>query len=118
MNLFDLRPGRCIKVFLVLYLALIIFSGVYYPVFLPIAGAIAAYFPFDLKGRVMMGDAGSNVLGITLGIMALYGLGLWAKAVIVVLLIGLHVLTEKYSLSAIIQNNVWLRRLDDLGRSD
>ena len=26
------------------------------------------YFPMDLKAKAMMGDVGSNILGITLGI--------------------------------------------------
>lgn len=117
MNLFDLRPGRCVKAFLLLFIPLLLVSDSYYTVFIPIAGAIVAYFPYDLKARVMMGDTGSNVLGVTLGIMAVYGLELPAKLALLTGLILLHIFTERYSLSKVIDNNRFLRWLDSLGRS-
>ena len=117
MNLFDLRPGRCVKAFLLLFIPLFLVSESYYTLFIPMAGAVLAYFPHDLKAQVMMGDAGSNVLGMTLGIMAVYGLELPAKLVILVGLILLHIFTERYSLSKIIDSNPFLRWLDRLGRS-
>ena len=76
MNLFDLRPGRCIKAFALFFLPMLAYSDSYFILFIPIAGAVLAYFPYDVKARVMMGDTGSNVLGVTLGIMAVYGLEL------------------------------------------
>lgn len=117
MNLFDLRPGRCVKAFLLLFIPLLLVSESYYILFVPIAGAVLAYFSHDLRAQVMMGDTGSNVLGVTLGIMAVYSLELPVKVVILVGLILLHIFTERYSLSKIIDNNPFLRWLDRLGRS-
>lgn len=118
MNLFDLRPGRCVKAFLLIFIPLIIFARVDYLIFVPILGAVLAYFRYDLRARVMMGDSGSNVLGITLGMMAAFGLGLPAKLVILALLIALHIYTEKYSLTKTIEKYRFLREFDRLGRGD
>ncbi len=118
MNLFDLRPGRCIKAFVLLFLPMLAYSGSYFILFVPIAGAVLAFFPYDVKARVMMGDTGSNVLGVTLGIMAVYGLELPTRLIILAGLILLHIFTERYSLSKIIDNNRFLRWFDRLGRSD
>ncbi len=117
MNLFDLRPGRCVKAFLLLFIPLLLLADSFYLLFMPLAGAVLAYFPHDLKARVMMGDTGSNVLGVTLGIMAVYGLDLPLRVVLVVALILLHIFTERYSLSKIIDSNRFLRWFDRLGRS-
>ena len=118
MNLFDLRPGRCIKAFVLIFLPMLAYSGSYLILFIPIAGAVLAYFPYDVKSRVMMGDTGSNVLGVTLGVMAVYGLELPTRLLLLVVLILLHIFTERYSLSKIIDNNRFLRWFDRLGRSD
>jgi len=118
MNLFDLRPGRCIKAFLFTFLVLAFFVSADYLLFLPILGAVLGYFIYDLKGQVMMGDAGSNVLGITLGLFVVYGAELPVKIVILAFLVALHLLTERFSLTSIIEKNRFLRFLDELGRGE
>ena len=63
MNLFDLRPGRAIKVYLVISLVLFFTLGGYTRnLLLLIFPNVLAYFNFDLKAKAMMGDTGSNVL--------------------------------------------------------
>lgn len=118
MNLFDLRPGRCVKAFLLFFIPLLVFFEADYILFMPIAGAVLAYFLYDLKAQVMMGDTGSNVLGVTLGIMAVYGLDLSVRVMLLILLLLLHIYTERYSLSKTIEDNRLLRWFDRLGRSD
>lgn len=118
MNLFDLRPGRCIKVFVPLFLVLAVFAWEDALIFLPVLGAVLSYAGYDFKARAMMGDAGSNVLGITLGVMCVYGLGVWARLGVLAVLVLLHVYTEKYSLTELIENNKVLRVLDKMGRND
>ena len=118
MNLFDLRPGRAGKVFI--FLAIILGIAYFtYPatayLFL-ILGIVLAYLPFDLKAEVMMGDAGSNVLGFTLGYLGVVLFSLKIKIIVVLALILLHLFTEKYSLTTIIKNNRLLNYLDELGR--
>jgi len=118
MNLFDLRPGRAGKVFILLAIILGI-AYFTYPatayLFLTL-GIVLAYLPFDLKAEVMMGDAGSNVLGFILGYAGVLLFSYPVKIGAVIFLVLLHVLTEKYSLTAIIKNNRLLNYLDELGR--
>ena len=47
----------------------------------------------------MMGDTGSNVLGISIGILVVMGYSLKVRLIWLVFLIFIHLLTEKYSLN-------------------
>lgn len=118
MNLLDLRPGRAVKGFL-FFLLLIAVTACFrldYLLLTPLLGAVLCYFPIDLKGKAMMGDAGSNVLGLALGIYAAGWLSLGARLAFLVFLIAIHIFTEKYSLTAVIENNKLLKAIDQLGR--
>ena len=64
----------------------------------------------------MMGDAGSNVLGISIGIFMAFGYSMNVKIGWLVFLVLIHILTEKYSLTKIIEKNKVLNFLDRLGR--
>ena len=122
VNLTDLRPGRADKTFLILGFCLIT-AGILYPavpnrifLLLPAMGAVAAFLPYDLKGQVMLGDTGSNALGIILGIVSVLMLNIIARAVLLFLLILLHIYTEKYSLTETIEKIRILRCIDEWGR--
>ncbi|MFW6006528.1 MAG: phospho-N-acetylmuramoyl-pentapeptide-transferase [Halanaerobiales bacterium] len=114
-NLFDLRPGRVIKVFLIssifLYYIFNIFTYFFllYLVLLP-------YFYLELKEKFMLGDAGSNFLGVITG----YGLSRWnnlqGKLYLVLILFLLTILSEKYSFTRYIEKNPILNWVDQLGR--
>jgi len=65
----------------------------------------------------MMGDAGSNVLGASVGFLAASAFSLYTKIAILACLIGVHIFTEKYSLTELIEKNSFLKYLDNLGRS-
>lgn len=118
VNLVDLRPGRAGKVFLVLWLGLLAAMPGSEEMILTavVAGALLAYLPCDLKARAMMGDTGSNALGATLGMAAVWLLDTPYKAAYLLLLIAFHLFTEKYSLTRIIAGNPLLNYLDKLGR--
>lgn len=120
MNLLDLRPGRAIKGFLIFLVVIVALAGgrIDYYLLAPLLGAVLYYFPADLKARVMMGDAGSNVLGLALGFMAVTSLSWNARLGCLVFLIAMHIYTEKYSLTRTIENNVVLRSIDQLGRGE
>ena len=110
LNLLDLRPGRAIKFYLCLLFILGLssfFTGAHhwFALMLPLIGTVIGYFPFDLKACSMMGDAGSNVLGISVGMLAVSQLDYQGKLIVLVFLILIHWFTEKYSLSTIIANN-------------
>ena len=118
-NLLDLRPGRAIKflaipIFALLFLAPAAAS----PVVLPVLGGVFALFYFDLRGRIMLGDAGAAILGAVPGyLVASSGPGLvWWVAALVIL--GLTALAEVSSISRWIEEVDLLRRFDLWGRGN
>ena len=117
MNLLDLRPGRAIKGYLVISIVLLFTLGEYTRnLLLLIFPNVIAYFNQDLKAKAMMGDTGSNVLGISIGILFVMGYSLKVRLIWLAFLIFIHILTEKYSLTKIIENNKFLNFIDELGR--
>lgn len=118
INLFDLRPGRSIKVYITFSIILLITASNqrYDLILYSFFGILLIYFPLDIKAKVMMGDVGSNVLGITLGIYCVFTHNLTTKLVYMLVLIIIHILAEKFSFSKIIDNNKFLKFIDHLGR--
>src|ERR687897_925080 len=95
-NLLDLRPGRCAKVFLPLWVVgcLVDPGGGAWSAGL--AGAALATLPFDLREEGMLGDAGANALGAVVGTLLLAGPMwlLWAAAAV---LVALQLAAERVS---------------------
>ena len=117
MNLFDLRPGRAIKAYLVIMIPIYItLTGYIKALPLLILPNVLAYFNTDLKARGMMGDTGSNVLGISIGVLMAFGYGIKVRVAWLVFLVLMHLITEKFSLTKIIEKNKVLKFIDDLGR--
>jgi hypothetical protein len=105
MNQLDTRPGRAIKAYTLAAL----------PLRAPL-GLAVLLAPYDLRERVMLGDAGSNALGALLGLKSverLHGWGRWAAALAVA---GLNVVGERRSLGELIEATPMLRELDGWGR--
>lgn len=119
VNLLDLRPGRAGKGFLTVLAVLVVFGWGRAELFFAAvtAGSLLAYLGTDLKAGAMMGDTGSNALGLMLGLTAVWVLALPGKLVCLALLVAFHLLTEKYSLTRIIAGNRMLNYLDLLGRN-
>ncbi|WP_169726436.1 MraY family glycosyltransferase [Desulfotruncus alcoholivorax] len=118
VNLFDLRPGRAGKIF-ILACAVILPPALGRPeavMMVIILGSVLAYLGADLKARAMMGDAGSNTLGMVVGVTAAAALDGYFRIAYLALLVLIHIITEKYSLTSIISGNVLLNYLDMLGR--
>lgn len=116
INLLDLRPGRALKGFLILSIpALFFVSSIIELILLSFIGAALAYLPYDIKGKSMLGDIGSNSLGIILGIIGTT-FPLNIKAIIAIFLILANFYSENYSISKLISSNKILSFIDDLGR--
>ena len=117
LNLFDLRPGRAIKV-AVASGALIgaggSRTGSGAGVAAPLAAALAL-LPEDLGERAMLGDCGANALGAMLGAAAA-GLPRPARVALLAGITGLTAASEKVSFTKVIERTPPLRRLDMLGR--
>jgi UDP-GlcNAc:undecaprenyl-phosphate GlcNAc-1-phosphate transferase len=118
LNLFDLRPGRAGKAFLAGWALMLLGGSPVSTALLPWVGSFLGYFSFDLRGEVMMGDAGSNSLGALLGLAACYALALPFRLVLLAFLILLHLLAERISFSQVIDNHWILHRLDSWGRRE
>jgi UDP-GlcNAc:undecaprenyl-phosphate GlcNAc-1-phosphate transferase len=117
LNLFDLRPGRAIKV-AVATGALIAaggsVSGRRAGVAAPLAAALIL-LPQDLGERAMLGDCGANSLGAMLGAAAA-GLPRSARIALLAGITGLTAVSEKVSFTKVIERTSALRWLDMLGR--
>ncbi|GAA2208018.1 hypothetical protein GCM10009850_034760 [Nonomuraea monospora] len=120
-NLFDLRPGRAIKVGLLTggpLLAAALLGG--WPATAALAaaplGAAAALLPDDLGERAMLGDAGANALGALLGLAAVTGLNRPGRYALLGTVVALTAAAEKVSFTKVIAGNRVLNRIDMLGR--
>jgi UDP-GlcNAc:undecaprenyl-phosphate/decaprenyl-phosphate GlcNAc-1-phosphate transferase len=129
LNLFDLRPGRAIKV-ATLTAGLIAAGSALsqggpkaapgrlaglQAVAVP-AGAALALLPADLGERAMLGDAGANALGAMLGAAAAQTLRKRARLGLLAGIVALTVASEKVSFTRVIEATPALRWLDMLGR--
>jgi hypothetical protein len=128
LNLFDLRPGRAIKV-AVASGALIAVGGSLSghradaaaprqaagltP--LPPLAAAVTLLPEDLAERAMLGDSGANALGAMLGAAAA-GLPRPARISLLAGITALTAASEKVSFTKVIERTPALRWLDMLGR--
>jgi UDP-GlcNAc:undecaprenyl-phosphate GlcNAc-1-phosphate transferase len=108
LNLFDLRPGRAIKVAVAIGAPGAIGTAA------PVAAALAL-LPEDLGERAMLGDAGANALGALLGARAA-ALPRPARIALLTGIAGLTAASEKVSFTKVIERTPALRWLDMLGR--
>jgi UDP-GlcNAc:undecaprenyl-phosphate/decaprenyl-phosphate GlcNAc-1-phosphate transferase len=117
-NLLDLRPGRAGKAFVALGVVLTIGSWDTYALqalglFI---GPALVLLPYDLRERAMLGDAGSNVLGAVAGLWLVLALGSTGEAIALAVLGVLTLYGEFRSISAMVERNPLMRRLDSIGR--
>jgi UDP-GlcNAc:undecaprenyl-phosphate GlcNAc-1-phosphate transferase len=124
LNLLDVRPGRSLKVFfggtITILLFHLLISGVSTGVLLPILPVCIGgflLFGLDIGGRGMLGDAGANLLGFTLGYGIIMSIPWEVQFLIIVGLCYLHKLAEVSSITQTIERNRFLNWLDRLGRT-
>jgi UDP-N-acetylmuramyl pentapeptide phosphotransferase/UDP-N-acetylglucosamine-1-phosphate transferase len=119
-NLLDLRPGRAIKVFLPVLVGVAALNWRYVnlsvPYMLGIGAVALVLLPGDLSEKFMLGDAGSNVLGVTAGLGVVIAAGNWWKLGVLVGLMLFNLISERVSFSDVIASNRALNWLDSLGR--
>jgi len=105
MNQLDTKPGRALKAYLVAALVL----GA------PLGFAILL-LPYDLRERVMLGDAGSNALGAMLGLNSVERIHGWGRWAAIAAVAGINLLGERRSLGALIERTPVLSEFDAWGR--
>ena len=118
INLFDLRPGRALKLFFLLSILYLAYVKREDPILMlfPFLLTALVFLPWDLAGEGMMGDAGSNILGGVLGLAVAVSSPFWLQFCFFCFLCTVHVLAEKFSLTKVIARNRVLCFLDNLGR--
>ncbi|NTZ17618.1 hypothetical protein EXW96_08560 [Paenibacillus sp. JMULE4] len=127
VNLFDVRPGRALKMFF-FFMGMIGWSSflmaadaapggaqLWHDLAPVLVGALLLA-PLDLKGRIMLGDTGANLLGFALGIGIVRLTTELFQGAVLAVFVALHMLTWRRSLSSLIETNRFLRWLDGAGR--
>jgi UDP-N-acetylmuramyl pentapeptide phosphotransferase/UDP-N-acetylglucosamine-1-phosphate transferase len=114
VNLLDLRPGRAGKA-----ASLLAGASLAGPAGGLVAGPLGAtlgVLPADLGEQVMLGDCGANALGALLGLRLAALPGRGTRALLLGLVTGLTLASEKVSFTRVIEATPGLRELDRLGR--
>jgi UDP-N-acetylmuramyl pentapeptide phosphotransferase/UDP-N-acetylglucosamine-1-phosphate transferase len=118
-NIIDLRPGRAVKTFLILAIALTIApdGAELLKGFGAFVGAILVVGLYDLREQGMLGDTGANVIGAVAGLWLVSSISSTSGLVItVVVLAAITAYGEFRSISAFIERTPGLRHLDSVGR--
>ncbi len=114
LNLFDLRPGRALKVASLTAVPLLPaqpeLSGT-------VLGVVAALARNDLAGRSMLGDTGANPIGAVLGLALARATGPAGRTVAAGTIVALTLASERVSFSAFIADHPTLRAIDEWGRA-
>lgn len=107
-NLLDTRPARAAKFFFLFsFVFILIYKINVLPLF-ALWNALYIYLFWELKQKIMLGDAGAYLLG---GALGFYLVTVSSPAVLLfftIILVILHYLGEKFSFSRILENKVLL----------
>jgi Glycosyl transferase family 2 len=105
LNQLDTKPGRALKAY----------AATAFVLDAPL-GLAVLLLPYDLRERVMLGDAGSNAFGAMVGFKSVgrfHGWGRWATVAGVV---ALNLVGERCSLGELIERTPGLSWIDSAGR--
>ncbi|HKO74989.1 MAG TPA: glycosyltransferase [Gaiellaceae bacterium] len=105
LNQLDTKPGRALKAYVAGAFALDA----------PL-GLAVLLLPYDLRERVMLGDAGSNALGALLGFKSVDRFRGWGRIAAVAGVVALNVVGERRSLGELIERTPGLSQVDRMGR--
>lgn len=114
VNLFDLRPGRALKVGLLVGAPLAV--GPAAGLVAGPLGAAGVLLPDDLDERVMLGDSGANALGAILGLAIAARSGPLTRGVLLAGIAGLTLASERISFTKVIARTPALNAVDMWGR--
>lgn len=126
VNLFDLRPGRALKVVTLISAPLSRPAGEKSRrrtaagganTALAVSAAAGAAMAEDLDGKTMLGDGGANALGALLGLAYIARTGMIGRHVALAGVAALIAASEKVSFTKVIAETPVLRELDELGRT-
>lgn len=118
LNLLDLRPGRAIKMFVLIGAGLTIGVRELRPLWtlgLFVGPALVAGV-YDLRERAMLGDTGANLLGGLAGLWIVLTLSQTGQLIALALLVIVTIYGELSSISELVSRVPLLRELDSFGR--
>ncbi len=117
-NLLDRAPGRTVKCGVGAFVVLAVAASQTWALSgaAVVVGAALGLLLDDLHERLMLGDAGSNVLGAVLGLGVVAACGTTARDCVLVGVAALNVAGELVSFSRVIDAVAPLRALDRAGR--
>lgn len=119
VNLLDLRPGRALKVALLVGIPLCARGASGGPAREPAGaavGAALALLAVDLRAEGMLGDTGANAVGALLGLAITRAAGPGARVAVLAGIVGLTLVSERVSFTRVIESTPVLRDLDAWGR--
>ncbi|WP_330473025.1 hypothetical protein [Terrabacter sp. C0L_2] len=116
INLFDLRPGRALKVTVAAGLPMVGTAGGLGVAACAAVGSSLGVLRDDLAAGSMLGDTGANAAGALVGLALVERTGLVGRAVALTALAALTLASERVSFTKVIEANPVLRRLDEWGR--
>jgi len=105
LNQLDTKPGRALKAYI----------GAAFVLEAPL-GLAVLLLPYDLRERVMLGDAGSNALGALLGFKSVDRIRGWGRWAAVAGVVALNIVGERRSLGELIERMPGLSQVDRMGR--
>lgn len=118
INLFDLRPGRAGAVFLLCAGSLLSLGysqrNLSALCLLCVCLPTVIVYLWDRRACAMMGDTGSNPLGACLGLALVEQPSVGLRVAALLLLLALHVVAERISITKLIERVALLRTLDRL----
>ncbi len=118
LNLLDLRPGRALKVALLIGIPLSAGRagpGAARPAGAAVGSALVL-LPGDLRAVGMLGDTGANAVGALLGLSAARWPRPAGRMCVLAGIVGLTLVSEQVSFTQVIESTPMLRELDAWGR--
>lgn len=123
-NLLDIRPGRALKIYILMMVVLILtpvaLNMVIFPAYWHLVGAVISpaliLLYDDLSKKSMIGDTGANVLGAIVGYAVISTFTGNIRLVILALLLIFNFVADRWSITKMIESQPLLNKLDRLGR--
>jgi UDP-N-acetylmuramyl pentapeptide phosphotransferase/UDP-N-acetylglucosamine-1-phosphate transferase len=111
-NLLDLRPGRSQGFAIISLLGILtIFPA---PIVIGVVLVLLITIIPDARAKVMMGDSGAIAIGAGIALVVIASSNITLTVTYTILVVGLNLVAEKYSLGTLIAQNVVLRKIDSL----
>jgi UDP-N-acetylmuramyl pentapeptide phosphotransferase/UDP-N-acetylglucosamine-1-phosphate transferase len=111
-NLLDLRPGRSQGFAIILLLGIL--TVFHAPIVIGAILVLLITIIPDARAKVMMGDSGAIAIGAGIALIVIASSNIIVSVAYTILVVGLNLIAEKYSLGSLIAQGVVLRKIDSL----